>query len=111
MEVWLTPELERFVARKVESGRYSSLSEVLNEAVRLLEEFDQLRDSKLANLIHKVPNRHTHVDARGQEPLTKDVCDQFFLKRYRAHEIPPISGAGVYAFFVIDPQGFGLCPF
>jgi antitoxin ParD1/3/4 len=40
MNVSLTPELERFVASKVESGRYHSASEVVREAPRLLEERD-----------------------------------------------------------------------
>ena len=37
MNVSLTPELEKFVAAKVESGRYTSASEVVREALRLLE--------------------------------------------------------------------------
>jgi antitoxin ParD1/3/4 len=38
MNVSLTPELEKFVGTKVESGRYNSASEVVREALRLLEE-------------------------------------------------------------------------
>lgn len=37
MNVSLTPELERFVAEKVASGRYRSASEVVRAALRLLE--------------------------------------------------------------------------
>ena len=44
MNVSLTPELENFVADKVKSGRYTSASEVVREALRLLEEREQLRD-------------------------------------------------------------------
>jgi antitoxin ParD1/3/4 len=44
MNVSLTPELEQFVSTKVDSGRYTSASEVVREALRLLEE----RDSALA---------------------------------------------------------------
>ena len=33
MNVSLTPELDRFVAAKVESGRYNSASEVVREAL------------------------------------------------------------------------------
>ena len=43
MNVSLTPELERFVAEKVESGRYTSASEVVREALRLLDEHDRAR--------------------------------------------------------------------
>ena len=47
MNVSLTPELERFVSAKVEAGRYSSASEVVREALRLLEEHDQNRAGRL----------------------------------------------------------------
>lgn len=48
MNVSLTPELDRYVAEKVASGRYTSASEVLREALRLMEERDQLRQAELA---------------------------------------------------------------
>jgi antitoxin ParD1/3/4 len=44
MNVSLTPELERLVAEKVESGLYRSASEVLREGLRLL----QLREEEQA---------------------------------------------------------------
>lgn len=43
MNVHLTDELERLVQSKVQSGRYNSASEVVREALRLLEERDELR--------------------------------------------------------------------
>ena len=43
MNVSLTPELERFVQEKVHSGRYTSASEVVREALRLLEEHEKVR--------------------------------------------------------------------
>ena len=48
MNVSLTPELEKFVSAKVESGRYNSASEVVREALRLLEEHDSARAAQLA---------------------------------------------------------------
>jgi antitoxin ParD1/3/4 len=50
MNVSLTPELEQFVHDKVKSGRYLSASEVVREALRLLEERDRLYHAKLAEL-------------------------------------------------------------
>lgn len=44
MNVSLTPELERFIREKVESGRYQSSSEVMREALRLLEERERVRE-------------------------------------------------------------------
>lgn len=43
MNVNLTPELEELVHSKVRSGRYNSASEVVREALRLMEEKDRLR--------------------------------------------------------------------
>jgi antitoxin ParD1/3/4 len=43
MNVSLTPELERLIHNKVETGLYLSASEVVREALRLLEERDKLQ--------------------------------------------------------------------
>ena len=43
MNVSLTPELERFVHAKVESGLYNNASEVIREGLRLLKEHDEIR--------------------------------------------------------------------
>jgi antitoxin ParD1/3/4 len=43
MNVSLTPELERVVNEKVESGMYQMASEVVREALRLLKERDEAR--------------------------------------------------------------------
>ena len=40
MNVSLTPELERFVEAKVQSGKYKSASEVMRQALRLLSRED-----------------------------------------------------------------------
>ncbi len=45
MNVSLTPELDQFVVTKVASGRYTSGSEVVREALRLLEERDRAAHS------------------------------------------------------------------
>ena len=42
MNVHLTPELEQLVQSKVKSGRYNSASEVIREALRLLEQRDEV---------------------------------------------------------------------
>ena len=43
MNVSLTPELERFVQGKVDSGLYNNASEVVREGLRLLKESDEVR--------------------------------------------------------------------
>jgi antitoxin ParD1/3/4 len=44
MNVSLTPEFERLVNEKVESGLYQTASEVVREALRLLKERDYARE-------------------------------------------------------------------
>lgn len=43
MNVSLTPELEKFIDGKVDSGLYNNASEVVREGLRLLKEQDELR--------------------------------------------------------------------
>ena len=50
LNVNLTPELEGLIRQKVSSGRYNSASEVVREALRLMEAEDQLRAAKLQQL-------------------------------------------------------------
>jgi len=63
MNVSLTPELEQLVSEKVESGRYSSASEVIREALRLLEEHDQLKQQRLAQVREKIDRGLQQLDA------------------------------------------------
>jgi len=50
MNVSLTAELERLIRDKVASGRYASSSEVVREALRLLEQRDEAAAGHLATL-------------------------------------------------------------
>jgi antitoxin ParD1/3/4 len=50
MNVNLTPHLEEMVRQKVNSGLYTSASEVVREALRLMDEQDHLRAAKLEQL-------------------------------------------------------------
>ena len=63
MNVPLTPELDRFVAGKVESGRYNSASEVVREALRLLEEHDRARSAQLAAFNQELGARLAALDS------------------------------------------------
>jgi antitoxin ParD1/3/4 len=54
MNVNLTPQLEELVRAKVDSGMYSSASEVVREALRLMDEQDRLRQVKLDELRREV---------------------------------------------------------
>jgi antitoxin ParD1/3/4 len=50
MNINLTPQLEEMVRQKVASGLYTSASEVVREALRLMDERDQLRVAKFGQL-------------------------------------------------------------
>jgi len=71
MNVSLTPELERLVEAKVQSGLYRSSSEVVEDALRLLEQ----RDSDLKELRARMDEGLADLD-RG------DVVDgEEFMQR------------------------------
>jgi len=54
MNVSLTPELENHVQQKVQSGLYTSASEVVREALRLLHDRDTLQQQRLAELKREI---------------------------------------------------------
>ena len=45
---------EHFVKQKIESGRYSSASEVIREGLRLLEDRETLREAQIKSLCEQV---------------------------------------------------------
>jgi antitoxin ParD1/3/4 len=77
MNVSLTPELDQFVARKVESGRYTSASEVVREALRLLEEHDRARGARLEEFNREL---HARLESADREDF---VTAEESLRRIR----------------------------
>lgn len=91
MNVSLTPQLEAMIRRRVESGRYNNASEVVREALRLLEErerlehlrsllavgLDQARRGELIDftpeLMEDIHRRAGERFRRGEQPKP-DVC-------------------------------------
>jgi len=65
MNVSLTPELEKYVAKKVDSGRYGSASEVMREALRLHEEQERLRALRVKTLKRQLASGIAQLD-RGE---------------------------------------------
>ena len=63
VNVSLTPELEKFVSTKVSTGRYNSASEVVREALRLLEENDRVRAQQLKQFNQELGNRLAALDS------------------------------------------------
>jgi antitoxin ParD1/3/4 len=81
MNVSLTPELDKFVFGKVESGRYNSASEVVREALRLLEEHDRARGAQIAAFNHELGARLASLD-RGAH-VKPEVARQRLQQRSR----------------------------
>ncbi len=50
LNINLTPQLEKLVRQKVKSGRYNSASEVVREALRLMETQNELHALQLERL-------------------------------------------------------------
>jgi antitoxin ParD1/3/4 len=54
MNISLNPHFEELIKNKVDSGLYNSVSEVIREALRLLEERDQVRELRLEELRREI---------------------------------------------------------
>lgn len=73
MNVSLTPELEKLVTKKVASGRYGSASEVVREALRLLEDRDHEQQARLGELRAAVTEGTRELDAGRKTPFDQET--------------------------------------
>ena len=86
MNVNLTPELERLIQDKVASGLYNNQSEVVREALRLLEQQDRLRELHVAKLRRALAEGLEQAD-RGETLEGEEVVREmreFLRERRRA---------------------------
>jgi antitoxin ParD1/3/4 len=78
MNVSLTPQIEAMIRQRVESGRYHNASEVVQEALRLLEEHEKLEhlrsllavgleQARRGELIEYTPEYMADVHRRAKE--------------------------------------------
>ncbi|MEH2163240.1 MAG: type II toxin-antitoxin system ParD family antitoxin [Nostoc sp.] len=88
MNISLTPELEQLVKDRVSSGKYHSVSEVMGEALRLLEERDacgglrqRIRDQRLAELKAKIQVGIEELE-RGEGIDGEEVFAELDRRRY-----------------------------
>lgn len=78
MNVSLTPELESLVNNKVKTGLYNSASEVVREALRLLEEQDRIREMRLEELRKEIMKGEEDIRSGRYVTLeTKEDFDDF----------------------------------
>jgi antitoxin ParD1/3/4 len=82
VNVSLTPELEELIQERVRSGRYTSASEVVREALRLLQDRDELRRLRMDELRAKVA---AGIDSRDRgEGVDGDaVIDEILSDEHR----------------------------
>jgi antitoxin ParD1/3/4 len=80
MNVSLTPELERYITQKIESGLYQTASEVVRAGLRLLKEKEELHQRTLEELRREIQIGIDEAD-RGE---LSSLDAKGTLKRLRA---------------------------
>ena len=83
MNIQLTPEMEQLVQSQVRTGRYGSPSEVLREALHLLEDKDAVRNVQLQELRGQMDVALAEGE-RGEgtdgEPFMQELLDDLDLR-------------------------------
>ena len=83
MNVSLTPELEKLVQAKIASGRFHSASEVVEEALHLLEQQEIDRETDLQELRSRMDEALAEAD-RGEvvdgEEFMQRMLDELDLE-------------------------------
>ena len=90
MNVNLTPYLDELVRSKVSSGMYTSASEVVREALRLMDEQDRLRQAKLDELRREV---REGIDSGTGEPWDSEVAVERDYAVPAIDHLPRLPGA------------------
>lgn len=81
MHISLTPKLEELVRAKVESGLYNNASEVVREALRLMQEHDEIRRLKLERLREELAKGEADLVAGRVTVLDSDDAIEDFFAR------------------------------
>jgi antitoxin ParD1/3/4 len=91
VNISITPELDAFLSSRVQSGRYQTTSEMVREALRLLERQKQERDTAVERLKAKL--QRSAAQAERDELLDGDeVFDELremIQERRRAKAVNP----------------------
>ena len=68
MNINLTPELDSYVRSKLSGGRYASASEVVREALLLMEQWEKGREERLHELRSEI---QVGMEAAAQEDFAE----------------------------------------
>lgn len=112
MNVSLTPELDRLVAEKVESGLYTSQSEVIREALRLLRLRDRLRERRLAAVRPRAPKARPAIGLatlRANRDEIERIARQYGARNVRVFGsvVRNEAGAGSDVDLLVDMEPGG----
>ena len=81
MNLSLTPKLEEYVKAKVDAGNYNNASEVVREALRLMQEYDSVKKLKLQRLKKALTKGEADLAAgRFTEIEDDDDLAEFFAR-------------------------------
>jgi antitoxin ParD1/3/4 len=83
MNISLTPQLEKLVKNKVDSGLYCSASEVMRDALRLLEERDRKQMMQVETLRSEI---NKGLNSGKSSPLDVEAIKARGRKRLDAHQ-------------------------
>jgi antitoxin ParD1/3/4 len=81
MNVSLTPVLEKLVQKKVRSGLYNNASEVVREALRLMQESEEFRRARLKKLKAALAKSEADFAAGRATHLESDKDFEEFFAR------------------------------
>ncbi len=82
MNISLTPQLETYIKQKVDTGMYHSVSEVVREALRLLEDRDSVKSAKLQALRQDVTQGLSELEQGMGQPLDVEAIKAQARKRH-----------------------------
>lgn len=118
MNVSLTPQLETMIRQRVESGRYQNASEVVREALRLLEANERvehlravlavgLEQERRGELVSFTPEREEEIDRRAEERFQRGELPNPKVCPSTRRSTHPRSGPRLRGYFALHPTYLG----
>jgi antitoxin ParD1/3/4 len=84
MSISLTPQQERLIQKKLQTGKYNSVEEVLEIALRLLDEYDLAEAEWLNNVREKIEAAvavSEHTPPIDGETFVNQILERFEQQR------------------------------
>ncbi len=81
MSISLTPEQERFIQTKLQTGKYRSAEEILEVALQLLDEYDRAESAWVEEVREKVDAAIAATD--HTPPIDGETFVNQILKRFQ----------------------------